>query len=441
MLDTIKRALWGDVTREELQEFSLLAIAFFLIIGGYWMLHTIKNTTFMHLVNSESLPYAKMVSFVSLIVIVLLYNRLVDLLTDTKLIYIVTSFYGMLFLIFAYLIGQSSAGTDHLPLWANKGLGWSIYVATESLGSLVVTLFWSFVSTSVDTAVTTGADTAEAKKGYPLIIFGGQVGGLLGTLLLSTHATKLGIPFLSCIAAGALLLIPFIIKLYTIKRVSTAKYPKKTRNITGVMEGIKLIATRPYIVGILVIATTFDIFSFFFEYQLYSAAHRTFGNLEKVTSFLGMFGSVTITTSLLFSLFCTSFFLRRFGVTACLMLYPIIIACLVTYTWIFPNIWTFFITLAGIKSLSYALNNPCEEIMYIPTSHDVRFKAKSWIDVQGARAAKASGAIITTFFSTLPMLLFYGSIISLGCIGIWIIVAHLVGKTNQKLLAENKIIE
>ena len=47
-----------------------------------------------------------------------------------------------------------------------------------------------------------------------------------------------------------------------------------------------------------------------------------------------------------------------------------------------------------LKGLSYALNNPCKEVMYIPTSKDAKFKTKSFIDMFGSRSAKMSGAQI-----------------------------------------------
>ena len=95
-----------------------------------------------------------------------------------------------------------------------------------------------------------------------------------------------------------------------------------------------------------------------------------------------------------------------------------------------------------IKSLSYALNNPAKEVMYIPTSKDVKFKSKGWIDMFGSRGAKASGAGINDAFKgNIPDLMLYGTIIALGLVGVWVVAAMLVGKTFNKLIREDKIIE
>eukprot|EP01042_Synura_sphagnicola_P002598 gene2598-3140_t len=42
-------------------------------------------------------------------------------------------------------------------------------------------------------------------------------------------------------------------------------------------------------------------------------------------------------------------------------------------------------------------NDPVKEILYIPTSEAIRFRAKVWIDVFGARLAKGSASLLTAF--------------------------------------------
>lgn len=52
-----------------------------------------------------------------------------------------------------------------------------------------------------------------------------------------------------------------------------------------------------------------------------------------------------------------------------------------------------------VKGMSYALNNPCKEILYQVTSNSVKFKCKSWIDTMGQRGCKAAGSVITNAFA------------------------------------------
>jgi len=176
--------------------------------------------------------------------------------------------------------------------------------------------------------------------------------------------------------------------------------------------------------------------------QFKAATQDALGHIEKVAQFMSYYGLAVNILSFLFALIGSSFFIRRFGLKISLITYPSVLAVLVLCTWFASGaLMAFFIAMAVIKGLSYALNNPCKEIMYIPTSSDIKFKAKSWIDVQGGRSAKAIGGACYSLASKLGSLSAYGSIISLGIIGAWIPVAWYVGKTNQKMVEENKIVE
>jgi hypothetical protein len=66
------------------------------------------------------------------------------------------------------------------------------------------------------------------------------------------------------------------------------------------------------------------------------------------------------------------------------------------------------------------------------------------MDGFGSRSAKALGAGVIAAFPLVQAsinLISYGSMVSLGIIAAWIPIAFLVGKTNNKLVEEGKIIE
>jgi AAA family ATP:ADP antiporter len=115
--------------------------------------------------------------------------------------------------------------------------------------------------------------------------------------------------------------------------------------------------------------------------------------------------------------------------------------CLAGSVWAFHGLWMLFTAMVITRGLTYSLNNPCRDMMYIPTSRDVRFKTKSWVDTFGARGAKGIGGFIATLFPIMAQLVNYGTVISIAIAGAWFTVATYVGKINHKLVTENKIIE
>ena len=73
MLSAIRRTLWGDISSDELRHFGVLASVFFFVVGAYWMLRELKNALFLKLVGPAGLPYAKMISIISLVLLMLFY--------------------------------------------------------------------------------------------------------------------------------------------------------------------------------------------------------------------------------------------------------------------------------------------------------------------------------------------------------------------------------
>ena len=95
----------------------------------------------------------------------------------------------------------------------------------------------------------------------------------------------------------------------------------------------------------------------------------------------------------------------------------------------------------GIKGLSYALQSPSREMLYIVTTDAIKFKAKSWIDVFGGRASKAVGSLVTNAFKKpVESLMFYGALVSLGIASVHLLIAALLGSAFERLLASGHIV-
>ena len=120
---------------------------------------------------------------------------------------------------------------------------------------------------------------------------------------------------------------------------------------------------------------------------------------QAFAEFMGVFGQTTNALSFVLSLLGTSMVIRRFGLRSTLILFPTLlcVACMVVY--LSPTLEVVFGTMLTLKALSYALNNPCKELLYQPTSTSVKFKAKSWVDIFGQRGAKAGGSLVTNAFA------------------------------------------
>lgn len=445
MLPKPLRMLWGDLTLTEVKKFGILAATLFLIIGAYWMLRVCKNTMFNQLVGFEQYqPWAKGLSLIFIALAVMFYSKLLDLMKRHVLFYGILGFYGLSFVLlyFAYshpdfaLIPSTSWLVSWIP---GKFIGWFGYVFLESFGSITPALFWALVASTTT--------VESAKKGYGMVYSMTQVGVILGPLLVLNFAPAWGTPTFFLIGGIIIACVIPLVYIYTHKIPSEEVKEVKETKKTGFMEGARLLLSHGYLLGILVVVTMYEVISTIVEYQMNTLGAKTFANRDDFAAFNARQGLYVGILSFFFAVLGTSFVMRKFGLKFCLVAFPITIGIIMIGNfglWAInideaTLMWAFFYSVIVFKGLSYTLNNPAKEVMYIPTSKDVKFKAKGWIDAFGNRTSKELGAIINIVLK--GRLITLGTAVSLALVAFWAYMATYVGNTFEKLQKENKIIQ
>jgi AAA family ATP:ADP antiporter len=159
------------------------------------------------------------------------------------------------------------------------------------------------------------------------------------------------------------------------------------------------------------------------------------------TSFMGFFGQATNSLSFVFSLFGTSAVIRFLGLRWTLLLFPSLILFLIILVRLHPTLYVAFGAMMTLKAGSYALNNPTKEILYQPTSSIVKYKAKSWIDIFGARGSKALGSVVTNAFShSSTILIQNGSLVGMCVASFLIWNATFMGRKFDEYTASGYVV-
>lgn len=266
------------------------------------------------------------------------------------------------------------------------------YCAIESFGSIFVSLFWSFVNSTVS--------LEHAKASYGLIIAGAQIGAILGPTL-AVMSSSLGVAnlyaFGGLVVGMVWVLMRKFVALYGTGTPKAAAMPGKDKGAPGLVEGVYLLGRHPYVAGIFFITCLFEVVVTVldFEMKVIAKAQPEYADTAAFARFMGFFGQATNSVSLFFSLVGTSFVIRRLGLASTLLLFPLMLMTVLSYVFIAPSLNVFFCALVTVKGLSYALNKPSVEMLYFATSDTIKFKSKSWSDVFGSRGAKAAGSLIT----------------------------------------------
>ncbi|MGK3746706.1 MAG: AAA family ATP:ADP antiporter [Bacillariaceae sp.] len=478
-LHKLYRRLYGDkLPPSEMLRTLCLAMTLFFMIGGYWLLRSLKDSVLMALCGVQAIPKAKMLSVFVVLGVVSVYNHLLDSdLAKHQLFYIFGTFYFVLFIIIALMLMNPTIGLANKYQDEGRVLGWVSYCAIESFGSVMVSLFWSFANSNI---------TLEtAKSSYGVMVAFAQLGSIIGPAIVTRYAATWGIAQCYMLGAMNMLLLQgtmyFYIRTYGSNEARERKEeiskniadggtgeikPQKKKERAGILEGLVLFWKYNYVKGIFAISCLFMVEVTIVDFTLkvlakeyfseeypcemtnpdcYNADTQVFGLTEEasnaIASFMGLFGVATNSLSFIFSLLGTSAIIRKLGLRLTLLLFPslcLIVIIIVRYR---PTLYVVFLAMIMLKANSYALNNPTKEILYQPTSGAVRYKAKSWIDIFGARGSKALGSVVTNAFSdSAENLVANGSLVGMAvsCFLIWN--ARFMGKCFEEYTASGYIV-
>jgi len=153
--------------------------------------------------------------------------------------------------------------------------------------------------------------------------------------------------------------------------------------------------------------------------------HRKSGSDEGITyiQFMGWYGQTVNVLSLFLSFYAFPRLIKHYGLAFTIRIFPtFLLVVTVSAFVIFPgNLYFLFVSLSLCKALTYSVHDPSEEVLYMPTSDDAKFRAKFWIDVVGQRIAKAAGSAVNNYAGSAEGIVKYGSFPSVvASLGLWL---------------------
>lgn len=458
LLQSICRFNFGDFEREEFKKFLRMGLIFALIIGVYWTLRPLKDAIFINLVDKHQLPWAKTFSVLALLPLVMFYTKLLENNSREKMLVILPTFYGIAVLgfsvamFFAQAPAEEIAARSTLPWLGTKVLGYLWYVFVESFGSLVVALFWAFATDTTE--------PTHAKRGFPLVVAIGQMGGIFSPYFIGGLPRRLGLTTdtVSMLLLGVLILmiIPFV--RYFLRKTPahllTAFHgqneeEEEEKQEPGFLEGFKLMVGHKYLLGIFAANFIYEVVVTIFDYNFKVAAAEVYSGVD-LSHYLSLYGSSVNIVSLTCLLLGISNVTRYLGVGVALAAMPIIVGCALAGFLTINSLGFLFALMVGSKAINYALNGPALKQLYIPTTPDVRFKAQAWIETFGSRASKEAGSLFNMLLAPLQRAfgelagrshyLLLSGLIGFPLLALWFFIAVFLGKSFRKAIDEKSVI-
>jgi AAA family ATP:ADP antiporter len=409
----------------------LLFLYFFLITAPFGIIKSVRDTKYLLDLSALELPFAYLSTALIMGIVVALHSKLQNRLPRRTLIISSLIFFIITCIISGFLFFQRSTW---MPI--------VFWVWATMFIMVLMTQFWILVNDIFN--------PREAKRLIGFFGSGGILGGIVGGLLtgyLGRHIPD----YLLFIAAGMIVFNTFVVYLIFInrkqnisEREKTQGQDQKTVNKTkelGFRDCFKAVQQNNFLTILAATVALTWIVSTLVDWQYKNVFEISVKPTDYI-SYFGFFNAIILIIPFFVQLLMTSNFIKRYGIRWSLLVYPLALLLCTLGIAFFPILILAFAIKGCDKSLSFSLNQSIRELLYIPISTEIKYKAKIFIDMFVNRFAKGIGAVILMVFIFLPETVHLPdriaivSGISAGFILIWIFLNISLSKEYTNILKQ-----
>lgn len=422
-----------DIRKGEFEPALLFFLFWFFVIVVFQALRPLKKGLFVEHLGADIELYAKLanigVAMLAVVVFTALYNRF----GSRRLIPTLCGIFAIALLGFA---GALSGGGAPAP-----SVNWAFYLFGDAWSTVWVTTFWAYL--------TELTRSEQSKRLYGLIGTGGVIGGLMANFTVWQYIENSGIGVLLAAAAMVTVVVAVIVlRLEMIARrpgaaiqrlgrdTANTADEKAAQNVNPVFDGARLVIASKYLLAIAMITFLYEINSQILDYQ-YSTAAEALQGAGGTQAFFGRVGTIVGIISVVTQLFLVSFIVRRFGITAALLVLPAAMAVASGIYFVTPILTTAALLTISDNSFNYSIYQTAREMLYVPTSDDVKYKARAFINMLVQRVGKGAAILMALGFGAMANLpIRYLSILAFMVIVIWVGFAWYAGHRFEGLTTE-----
>jgi len=416
-----------DVRARELRPALLFFLFWFFIIVVFQVLKPLKKGLFVENLGAYVELYAKLANIGVAILALALFTALYNRWGSRRMIFLLCGGFIAALLAFAFLLSQGPPGA---------GVNWSFYLFGDAWSTIWVTTFWAYLNEMTL--------TEQSKRLYGLIGGGGVIGGLVGGLLVWQLVQPLGAPLLLIGCAAVTALMGGIVwrserlaqqPQAAIGRRDTdqlrlEKQKEQKEKTNAAMEGARLVFQSRYLLAVVGTVFLYELVSQILDYQ-YSTAAETLAGAGATQEFFGLVTAIIGVVSVVTQLFLVSFVIRKFGVTAALLVLPVAMAAASGVYFAAPVLWAGALLTISDNSFSYSINQTARETLYMPASGDVKYKARAFANMFVQRFGKGAAILMALGLAMIPIR--FLSLIALVVIAIWSALAIYAGRQFDAL--------
>jgi ATP:ADP antiporter, AAA family len=365
-------------------ERKALALAFmgnFLLMGSYYILRPLRDTV-AAMVGVSQLPQLFTATFLGTFAASALYAALASRIRLTRLLHGAFCFWLCNVLLFALLFRLFPQ---------SRLLGGSYYVWFSIANMFMISIFWSLM---VDVFCAT-----QATRWFALIAAGGALGAIAGPLLTRLFVAGLGLSGMMLLAAAGFGLNVLLIHLLMREKPRLRSGGEDAQQSTfdhalsgSIFEGFGRLLKSGYVfnqAAFMLLMTWVNTVAYFCQTDLiartYAAAAGRAQAIADIDLVVNVFTAIILFLGL-------GRVIRRFGVTAGLVLNPLLMVAAFVATALSPTLFMIQMLQIVRRVAQYAIARPSREICFTVLEQNSRYKAKNVIDTVVYRFGDVSSA-------------------------------------------------
>ena len=406
-------------------EARALALAFgcnFLLFASFYVLRPVRDTV-ATVFGVEQLQTLFTATFVGSLIASPIYTWLASRLRLTRLLPGVFWFWLMNVLLFQVLFHA-------LP--QNRWVSGGYYVWFSVTNLFMVSVFWSLM---VDFF-----SAGQATRLFAMIAAGGELGAIAGPVLTRLFATRAGLDGLLLLASAGLLGV--IVMLHALmrekQRLRDAGASGQPSRLDHELAGNALapfaeLFRSPYALiqaGFILLMTWVNTVAYFFQTDLVARASADLGARAAALADIDLAVNVSTAVILYFGL---GRFMRRFGVTASLLLNPLLMIGAFAAVLLAPSLFMIQAIQVVRRVAQYAIARPAREVCFTVVDQDSRYKTKNVIDTVVYRFGDLSSAWMQTGLRLSGFGLAASAVMGIAGSVVWAAIGGRLGTSYEKM--------
>jgi AAA family ATP:ADP antiporter len=413
-----------DVLKDEWTSFVFSFCWFCMLMSGYYILRPIRESLGSALGSGE-LKWLFLYTFFTTLVIVPAFSKLVAIMQRRTLINIVFHFLIMNILVFAFFVWRD--GTTSNLLLARVYFVW-----VTVFGLFAVSVFWS--------VLTDLFSNEQGKRLFGPIASGASTGAIVGSLIASNFAERIGLAGLLCVAAAMIeigLIFAWLLQ-RSARKWEHLRAPKQAINRDGgTWAGLIEIGRSRYLISICGYLALISVCGTTIYLQLADAAGSAFESDEIRTSYFANINFAVQVGTFVAQIILVGQIMQRLGLSVALVILPIVyLIC-----FLLLGLSSSFALLGIIEVVRriavYGITSPAREVLFTVVSRDAKYKSKNFMDTVVIRGTDSLTSAVFVQLKTLLGSVATISWIMLPLTLVWISIGWSLGK-QQRVRAQSE---